>query len=140
MSRLSVSRLSILGFATGFSVITAGIAEAQTLPILKDGNRHTVAASATDRGDVARRPAAAIGARGLLDRKADLGLTESQTRLLDVIARRYDDQDKLLRDEKARAASRASEQKEVNAILTDDQREMIREQATPPLGEQARKN
>lgn len=143
MSRLSRNRLCILAFAAGFSVITAGIAQAQTRPA-KQGNRHTAAASAADRGGVASRSAGVVGARALLNRKADLGITDDQARLLDVIARRYDDQDKMLRDDNARAASRAAEQKEVNGILTDDQREKIRAAApTPALpapGDQARRN
>lgn len=142
MSRLSMSRLCIPVFAVGFSIITAGIAPAQTRPALKHGNRHTVAASAAEHGDVGGRPAGAVGARGLLGRKTDLGLTDDQVHLLDVIARRYDDQDKLLRDDKARAASRAAEQKEANAILTDDQREKIRAAGPAPtsVADQARKN
>lgn len=144
MSRPPVSRLSILGFAAGFSVITAGMAQAQTRPAPKPANRRIAAAPAADHGNADTRPAAAAGARGLLSRKSDLALTDDQVRLLDVVARRYDDQDKLLRDEKARAASRAAEQKEANAILTEAQREKIREPApgaaVPPASDQARRN
>ncbi len=143
MSRLSPSRLSILAFAAGFTVLTAGTAQAQGRPGPKRTNRPAVA-SAGAREDVSSGPAGAVGARRLLGRKADLGLSDDQIHLLDVIARRYDDQDKLLRDDKARAASRAAEQKEAIAILTDGQREKIRDAAptpTPPTaGDQARKN
>jgi len=143
MSRLPHLRLSVLAFTAGFSVMIAGIAQAQTLPALKRGSHNAVTASAADQGVAARR-AGAAGARGLLDHKSDLGLTDDQVHLLDVIARRYDDQDKLLRDDKARAASRAAEQKEANAILTDEQREKLRDPAplpAPPAGgDQARKN
>ena len=136
MSKLRTSPLSILALATGVCVSTAGVAQAQTQQALTHENHSTAGASAgtslgpsgpapaADRKDVSvRRP----GARGVLDRKADLGLSDEQAHLLDVIARRYDDQDKLLRDDKARAASRAAEQKEVHAILNDTQREKLRE-------------
>ena len=139
MSRMPMSRLSILGFAAGLSIVTAGVAQAQTRPAPKPGNRHAAAVPAAEPAEhpgVTSRPSGALGARGLLTRKADLALSDDQVRLLDVIARRYDDQDKLLRDDKARAASRAAEQKEANAILTDGQREKIRE----PVPDQARRN
>jgi hypothetical protein len=109
-----MSRLSIIAVITGLSVIAAGRAQAQTGPAAQQGKRDSVVA---------------VGARELLDRKADLGLTDEQTHQLGAIARRYDDQDKLLRDETARAASRAAERKEAAGVLTDEQRARARERA-----------
>lgn len=63
-----------------------------------------------------------VGARGVLSRRSDLQLTGEQLKQLDAIARRYDDQDRLLRDDSARVASRAAERKEVNALLNEEQR------------------
>lgn len=115
-----MSRLSVIVIVTGLSVITAGVAQAQAQPQTQTGpaRQHAKPDSV-----------AAVGARGLLDRKADLALTDEQTHQLDAIARRYDDQDKLLRDETARAASRAAERKEASGVLTDEQRMKARERA-----------
>ncbi len=65
------------------------------------------------------------GARGLLGRRTELALTDDQVRLLDAVARRYEDQYRLLPDEASRRSSRAVEDREVAAILTAEQREQL---------------
>jgi hypothetical protein len=91
-------------------------------PAADDRPAHRPAPSRSSTPSATRDTATAVGARGVLNRQRELGLTADQARSLDAIARRYDDQDKLLRDDKARAASRVAERREVSAILREDQR------------------
>jgi hypothetical protein len=92
------------------------------------GSRMARPVAVADRAPVADTAVAAVGARGVLNRQREFGLTPDQSRLLDAVARRYDDQDKLLRDDKARAASRAAERREVSALLNPDQRAKAQKQ------------
>jgi hypothetical protein len=47
-------------------------------------------------------------------------------RVLDAVARRYEDQYRLLPDDASRRTSRVAEDKEVAAVLTAEQREQLR--------------
>jgi hypothetical protein len=126
-----MTRFTMLALAAALSLAAARTLQAQGKTAARSGER----LPATP----VHVPTSTAGTRGILDHRIDLALTAEQIRQLDAIARRYDDQDKLLRDAEARAASRAAERKEVNAVLTEDQRARVRDTTPSAAAEQARK-
>jgi hypothetical protein len=100
--------------------------EAQARPLGKARVRPAASSTvAIAPADSARAPTRS-GARDLLGRRTELALTDEQVRVLDAVARRYEDQYRLLPDDASRRTSRVAEDKEVAAVLTAEQREQLR--------------